>query len=194
MAVSMPGMFDVEAIKTPQADCIVGSHGLVIRFERDGDAGRIREVNRAAFPTHAEADLVDELRRQRASIVSLVADEYDSIAGHILFSPVTLDGLTDERILGLAPMAVKPGCQRRGIGSRLVRAGLSACREARARAIVVVGHPAFYPRFGFVPASRFLLRCEYDVPDDVFMAVELDPGTLGTRGGLVRYHQAFAGF
>ena len=75
---------------------------------------------------------------------------------------------------------------------RLVRAGLAACRQAGARAIVVVGHAAFYPRFGFVPASRFRLRCEYDVPDDVFMAVELDPGTLGARGGLVRYHPAFA--
>ena len=171
---------------------MVGSQDLVIRFEQEGDAGRIREVNRAAFPTHAEANLVDELRRQLASVVSLVADDHDSIAGHILFSPVTLDGLADERILGLAPMAVRPDRQRQGIGSRLVRAGLAACQQAGARAIVVVGHAAFYPRFGFVPASRFRLRCEYDVPDDVFMAVELDPGTLVARGGLVRYHPAFA--
>ena len=171
---------------------MVGSQDLVIRFEQEGDAGRIREVNRAAFPTHAEANLVDELRRQLASVVSLVADDHDSIAGHILFSTVTLDGLADERILGLAPMAVRPDRQRQGIGSRLVRAGLAACQQAGARAIVVVGHAAFYPRFGFVPASRFRLHCEYDVPDDVFMAVELDPGTLGARGGLVRYHPAFA--
>jgi putative acetyltransferase len=72
-----------------------------------------------------------------------------------------------------------------------VRAGLDASRKRGAAAVVVVGHPAFYPRFGFIPASRFGLRCEYEVPDDVFMALELRPGVLRT-GGFVRYHPAFA--
>ena len=171
------------------------SGGLTIRPERDSDAPAVRRVNLAAFPTAAEADLVDSLRRQGASVVSLVAQHADSEpVGHILVSPVTLSGVDDVRMLGLAPMAVEPDRQRQGIGSQLVRAGIEACRKAGAGAVVVVGHPAFYPRFGFVPASRLRLRCEYDVPDEVFMALELVPGVLAGRSGLVQYHPAFAGF
>lgn len=166
------------------------SRDLTIRPEREGDVEAIRVVNAAAFPSTAEANLVDALRRQRASIVSLVADEGGRVVGHILFSPVTLnDG--EAEILGLAPMAVLPERQRQGIGSELVRAGLDSSRQRGAAAVVVVGHPTFYPRFGFAPASRFGLRCEYAVPDDVFMALELRPGTLRT-GGFIRYHAAFA--
>ena len=95
-------------------------------------------------------------------------------------------------ILGLAPTAVRPDRQRQGIGSQLVRAGLDAARKTGAAAVVVVGHARFYPRFGFVPASRFGLTCEYDVPDEVFMALELVPGFLAGPGGLVQYHPAFA--
>jgi putative acetyltransferase len=147
-------------------------------------------VTASAFPSVAEANLVDALRQQQASSVSLVADDGGQVVGHILFSAVTLDD-ADIGILGLAPMAVLPGRQRQGIGSELVRAGLDASRKRGAAAVVVVGHPAFYPRFGFIPASRFGLRCEYEVPDDVFMALELRPGVLRT-GGFVRYHPAFA--
>jgi putative acetyltransferase len=166
---------------------------LTIRPERESEADAIRDVILAAFPTEAEANLVDALRRQGASTVSLVA-EHGSIVGHILFSPVTLVGPNDGAVLGLAPLAVRPANQRQGIGSQLVREGLDAVRKAGARVVVVVGHAGFYPRFGFVPASRFGLRCEYDVPDEVFMALELVPGSLAGRGGLVRYHPAFAGF
>ena len=164
---------------------------LTIRFEQEGDAQAIRDVNRAAFGAPDEADLVDDLRQQDASVVSLVAEDCGSVVGHILFSPVVL-AVGHVQALGLAPMAVRPDRQRRGIGSRLVRAGLASSRERGAEAIVVVGHPAFYPRFGFVPASRFGLRCEYDVADDVFMALELVQGALAGKAGLVRYHPAFA--
>jgi putative acetyltransferase len=168
----------------------VASRDLTIRPEHDGDAAAIRAVTAAAFPSAAEANLVDALRRQQAAVVSLVADADGRVVGHVLFSPVTLDG-GDAGILGLAPMAVWPERQRQGIGSALVRAGLDVAGQRGAAAVVVVGHPAFYPRFGFVPASRFGLRCEYDVPDDVFMALELIPGALRT-GGFIRYHAAFA--
>ena len=86
-------------------------------------------------------------------------------------------------------MAVVPSAQRRGIGSALVSAGLDACRMFDA--VVVLGHAGYYPRFGFVPASRFSLRCEYDVPDDVFMVRELRPGALAGKRGTIRYHPAF---
>jgi putative acetyltransferase len=125
-------------------------------------------------------------------LVSLVAVDDDAVEGHILFSPVTLLSHTDLPIAGLAPMAVLPKRQRQGIGSTLVRAGLDHCRRLGFVAVVVLGHAGYYPRFGFVPASRFGVRSEYDVPDDVFMALELTPGALRDRSGTIRYHPAFA--
>jgi putative acetyltransferase len=166
---------------------------VIVRAEQLGDAAAVRAINRAAFTTPFEADLVDALRVQASPLVSLVADADGAIVGHILFSPVTIAARDDLAVMGLAPMAVLPSRQRAGIGSTLVRAGLDRCRALARRAVVVLGHPAFYPRFGFVPASRFALRCEYDVPDDVFMAMELQPDALKSAHGLVRFHPAFSG-
>ena len=95
--------------------------------------------------------------------------------------------------MGLAPMAVAPDRQRSGVGSALVRAGLEACRERGASAVVVLGHAEYYTRFGFAPASRFGIASEYDVPDDVFLIVELEPGRLASASGTIRYHAAFGG-
>jgi putative acetyltransferase len=94
--------------------------------------------------------------------------------------------------MGLAPMAVIPERQRQGIGCALVRAGLDECRRLGAVGVIVVGHPEFYPRFGFVRASSFNLTCEFEVPDDVFMALELVSGAFD-NGGLMRYQPAFSG-
>jgi len=160
-----------------------------IRPERLDDVGAIRVVNLAAFETSLEADLVDALRQQAAPVVSLVAEHAGTIVGHIFLSPVTLSGHPDLQLMGLAPMAVTPSHQRRGIGSALVREGLSACRSFDA--IVVLGHAEYYPRFGFIPASRFGIRSEYDVPDDVFMVMETHSGSLAGRQGTIRYHAAF---
>jgi putative acetyltransferase len=156
-----------------------------------GDEAAIHAVNAQAFPTDAEARLVGALRTQAHEFLSLVAESGDEVVGHIAFSPVTLDG-RNVPVLGLAPMAVRPDLQRQGIGSALVRAGLAACREAGVDAVVVLGHPDFYPRFGFRPASTFGLRCEYEVPDEVYMALELAPGSLSSCAGVVRYHAAFS--
>jgi putative acetyltransferase len=164
---------------------------MEIRQEQAGDGPGIRAVNRAAFETGAEADLVDALRAAARPFLSLVAVERGTIVGHILFSPATLADRPDLVLMGLAPMAVVPDRQRRGIGSALVGAGLERCQALGCQAVVVLGHPSYYPRFGFVPASRFGLRCEYDAPDEAFMALELRPGSLDGARGTIRYHAAF---
>lgn len=165
---------------------------MMIRSELPSDTEAVRAVNLAAFETSTEADLVELLRAQASPLVSLVADDSGSIVGHILFSPAVLVGHPGVPIMGLAPMAVLPARQRGGIGSALVRAGLDACRQLGCTAVVVLGHPAYYPRFGFQPASRFALGCEYDVPDEAFMALEVEPGSLVGKAGTIRYHRAFA--
>jgi putative acetyltransferase len=164
-----------------------------IRPEQPADAPAIDAVNRAAFDQPAEATLVALLREQAAPLISLVADEDGELVGHVLFSPVTLTGHGEASIMGLAPMAVLPAMQRRGVGSMLARAGLAACTRLGFDAVVVLGHAQYYPRFGFRPASAFGLRCEYEVPDEVFMALELVPGRLAGKSGTIRYHPAFAG-
>lgn len=165
---------------------------IEVRRERRDDHPAVRDINRAAFQADGEADLVDALRDQVSPVVSLVAADDAEVVGHILFSPVTLAGHDELRIAGLGPMAVSSTRQRSGIGSALLRAGLDACRAQAFVAVVVVGHPGYYPRFGFQPASRFRISCEFDVPDDVFMALELEAGALNGRHGTVHYHPLFA--
>jgi putative acetyltransferase len=152
----------------------------------------VREVHRQAFQGECEAALVDALRGTPRSI-SLVAALDVRVIGHILFSPVELVGAgSTVPIVGLGPMAVLPDCQRQGVGSRLVRAGLEECQRLGYQAVVVVGHPSYYPRFGFVRASSFGLRCEFHVPDEAFMALSLRSGALCGVGGVVKYPPQFA--
>jgi putative acetyltransferase len=164
---------------------------LTIRAENKTDREAVRAVNEAAFATPSEADLVDTLRRRADPLVSLVAVEEGEIVGHILFSPVSLSGHPELKIMGLAPMSVLPGCQRKGTGSELVRGGLERCIQMGFEAVVVLGHPGYYPRFGFRSASEFGIDSDYEVPDDAFMALELSPGALSGKTGTARYHPAF---
>jgi putative acetyltransferase len=164
-----------------------------VRPETEADRAAVRAVNEAALETDAEADLVEGLRGSGVSLVSLVAEADGEIIGHILFSPVWLNDDASLNVMGLGPMAVVPNRQRNGVGSALLRQGLICCKDLGARAVVVIGHPEYYPRFGFAPASRYSLRCEYDVPEDVFMVAELEAGALNGASGLIRYHDAFAG-
>ena len=161
---------------------------IEIRAEREGDRAAIHELNARAFGGDAEARLVDALRARGVVTVSLVAVDGDAIVGHILFSPVRVGGRT---LAGLAPMSVSPERQRTGIGSRLVHAGIAACRQRGDTAIVVLGHSEFYPRFGFEPAARYGLRYQSEEFDAHFFVLELRPGALAGVRGLVEYDQAF---
>ncbi len=165
---------------------------MLIRDEQEKDRAAVHAVNVSAFETPLEADLVDALREQAEPVVSLVAEDNGAIVGHIMFSPVSLSGHPALRIMGLAPMAVAPEHQRKGIGSALVRAGLEQCKQFGFGAVVVLGHPAYYPRFGFLPSTRFGIGCEYEVPEEVFMIVELQASFLRGASGKVRYHAAFS--
>lgn len=164
---------------------------LIIRRETPADIPGVRVVNEAAFETGAEAALVDRLRENGKFTLSLVADIEGEIAGHILFTDIELEpGGVEARMLGLAPMAVHPNLQRLGIGSGLVRRGLENCRELGYRGVVVLGHPDFYPRFGFAPASRHGITCIYGAPDEAFMALALDDADLPK--GRALYQPEFA--
>jgi len=162
-----------------------------VRSEESGDHAPIRSLNTAAFGRSAEADLVDTLRDTVNPLVSLVAEVGGTIVGHILFSPVSLTECEHLRVMGLGPMAVGREHQRRGVGSALVRKGLRQCQRLGCQAVVVLGHPEYYPRFGFVPAVQHSIRSEYDVPDDVFMVTELEAGALRGVSGVARYDAAF---
>ena len=164
---------------------------MYIRSEQPADQQAVHEINTASFETQDEANLVDALRTHASPIVSLVAEMNSELVGHILFSPVTLSGHRDVSMMGLAPMAVLPGNQRTGIGSALGLAGIEACRQIGAEGIVVLGHPAYYPKFGFVPSSRYGIVSEYDVPEDVFMVLEVEENVLDGKSGTISYHGVF---
>ncbi len=163
-----------------------------IRPERPEDIAAIQAINEAAFPTRAEADLVDTLRDEGAHVLSLVAVDGNRVVGHILFSPVVIEteaGPLDA--LGLGPMSVLPERQRGGIGSKLVTTGLTQCTALDYPAVVVLGHPQYYPRFGFVRADRFAITCEFPSPPEAFMIKELQAGALAGKSGIAKYHAAF---
>jgi putative acetyltransferase len=164
---------------------------ILIRVEEPDDYSGVYAVNTSAFDTQAEANLVEVLRSQAQPYASLVAMEDGEIVGHIMLSPVKLSGHTGLKIMGLGPMAVMPKKQRQGIGSALVKAGLEKCKELGCGAVVVLGHKGYYPRFGFTPSVKFGIGCEYNVPPEVFMVIELLPGYLRDATGIIHYHPAF---
>lgn len=165
-----------------------------IRAEAVGDQGAIRLVHEQAFGRSVEADAIDALRQRQQITLSLLAIENGQVVGHILFSPVTIETQFGQfPALGLAPLAVLPSYQKRGVGSALVERGLELCRHLPVDCIVVLGDPHYYQRFGFVPAYRYQLHCPWDVPPEVFMVHAWQEGVLENRAGLARYQPEWDG-
>ncbi len=165
---------------------------LTIRLETPEDVEYIRYVNEQAFGRENEAKLIEELRNRGALTISLVAVQNDEIVGHISFSLVVIEseGSSFEAI-SLATMSVLPTYQRKGIGSQMVRAGLEECRRLGYEIVVVVGHPDYYPRFGFVVAGHKGIDCEFKVPEEAWMILELREGALAGRRGVVKFQPEF---
>jgi putative acetyltransferase len=165
---------------------------MLVRPETPSDHDAVRRVLATAFTTPEEADLVDALRAGASPLVSLVAEEDGDVVGHVLFSPITLPDHPERRLMSLAPLAVVPARQGSGIGAALTRAGLERCREIGIGAVVVLGHPSYYPRFGFVGADGHGIGCPFlDAPSDAWMVLELEPGHLRGASGPTRWHAAF---
>lgn len=164
-----------------------------IREEKPTDIKKIWDINIAAFETDGEARLINALRDGGTPFLSLVYEQNNDLLGHILFTPVTLGGEhASAHLMGLAPMAVLPGHQNSGIGSALVKAGIQKCTADSCDAIVVLGHPEFYPRFGFRSSVEFGIKSEYEVPDEVFMILELEQNSLDGANGIIKYNAIFA--
>ena len=162
---------------------------IEIREERPADVEAIRGVNRQAFDQEQEGRIVDALRERGAVLLSLVAVVNDEVIGHILFSPAVVGPMHGA---ALGPMAVVPAHQRHGVGSQLVARGLERLQAHRCPFVVVIGHPGFYPRFGFEAAAAFGLTCDWDVPAGVFMVKVLSPAAKGRVHGHVAYRAEFA--
>ena len=153
----------------------------------------IRAVNQAAFARTQEADLVDSLRGNCRKVLSLAAGMENEVVGHILFSPVVISGGTGLiEGAGLAPVAVAPEFQRRGIGAALINPGLRKLPQKGCPFIVVLGHPEYYPRFGFAPATGHGIQCEWKVPEEAFLI--LDPIAMKDVQGAARYRPEFSHF
>jgi putative acetyltransferase len=166
-----------------------------IRFEKPEDANAVRNVHVAAFQRENEANLVEQLRGI-ASTFSFVAVEAEQVLGHVFYSPVELEGewVNPLCILGLAPVAVLPNRQRQGIGTLLIRHSLAECARQGCKAVVVLGHPEYYPRFGFTSAQKKGFRSEYTVPDEVFMVLELESDAFKGCSGILKYRPEFSAF
>ena len=188
-------------LETAQYDSPV----IVIRTEHPGDIPAIRELNIQAFGRSDEGRLVDAVRQRREptfSFVAVDADDDDAtrgpghssgpVIGHVLFSPVSI--ASPERTcsaIGLGPIAVRPDHQKTGVGGRLIEHGFESCRAAGYEIVVVLGHPHYYPKFGFVMAHPRGIHWEHEMPGDPFMVKELKPGALDRVTGTVCYLPEF---
>ncbi|MGD2271472.1 MAG: N-acetyltransferase [Desulfobacterales bacterium] len=166
---------------------------ITVRRELPADITAIRQINRATFGQFAEAEIVGALRSVSALTLSLIAQLDDRIVGHIAFSPVKIKSAGRiTNAIGLAPMPVLPEYQKRGIGARLATEALGILQRLGHKVVIVVGHPSYYARFGFVSAHNHEIRCEYECPPEAFMLKELQDNALKGISGIVRFRPEFA--
>ena len=168
---------------------------VLIRPETKDETGKVFEINELAFGRKNEARLVDLLRKGSSFIpeLSLVAVKDDEILGHILFSKISIvDNQSITQSLSLAPMAVLPGYQNQGVGSKLILHGLEKARRLLFDSVIVLGHKEYYPRFGFLPAKKWGIKAPFSISPEFFMATELTPGSLNHVKGVVKYPDAFS--
>lgn len=170
---------------------------LTIRKEQPDDFDAIYAVEKAAFDRPDEADLVNQLREKDAIWLSHVAVQDDEIVGHAIYTMVTVtDGDTVHEYPALGPVAVVPGHQREGVGAALMRVGLREARSQGQGMMFVLGHPEYYPRFGFEPAKPLGFTSDYikdEGPHEHFMVAIFDESLRGKIKGHVKYHEAFDG-
>jgi putative acetyltransferase len=168
---------------------------LIIRQENKDDLQDIYETNTLAFGQENEAKLVDLLRGSSTFVpaLSLVAILDNKIVGYILFTKIKI--VTDKQnefdSLALAPLAVKPGVQRKGIGGLLIRTGLDKAGELNFKSVIVLGNKHYYPKFGFVPANKWNIKSPFNVSPESFMAIELIEDGLKNISGIVKYPKEF---
>ena len=162
---------------------------IEIRPEEARDTPVIREVNRRAFGQDQEANIVDALRAHGAALLSLVAAVEGVVVGHAMYSPASVGDVAGA---ALGPIAVVPEHQRRGIGRRLIEEGNRRLARASCPFVIVIGHPEYYPRFGFMPARSRGIQCEWEVPDEVFMVLPLDDAKMRSVSGLAKYREEFS--
>ena len=168
--------------------------GIFIRKEAIVDFEAIKEVNDLAFGQNQESDLVNKLRKKAefSDELSLVAIYSDKIVGHILFFQVSI--IFEKGIhstLSLGPMSVLPEHQNKGIGGELIRAGLKRAKELGFKSVIVLGHPEYYPRFGFRKASEWNIKDPFGAPEAAMMATELEKESLDFGGGIIEYPEEF---
>lgn len=169
---------------------------IIIRQETKDDFNEVFKLNQIAFGQDNEAKLVDALRSNSTVFVpelSLVATENNRTVGHILFSKIIIkdDQGNQNESLGLAPMAVRPEFQKVGIGGQLIKKGLEIAKKMGFKSVILLGHESYYPKFGFEPADKWKIKAPFDVPSNVFMAIELDKDGLKDISGTVIYPKEF---
>lgn len=166
---------------------------MIIRQETSHDFQAVYEINHLAFEQEGESQLIEKIRKGETFVpeLSLVAEQNEKIIGHILFSKIKIIGEQSSPSLALAPMSVHPDFQNKGIGSQLITTGLQIAKNLNFEHVIVLGHKDYYPKFGFQKASKWNIRCPFEVPDDHFMAIELEEGSLENKSGLVEYPPVF---
>ena len=166
---------------------------MIIRREKNEDFKSIYEINYQAFKQKNESELIESIRGSKNFVpeLSLVAEKNGKIVGHLLLSKIKIKGEKVYESLILAPLAVLPELQKQGIGEKLIKEGLKKARELGFSSVIVVGHKDYYPKFGFEKASKWNIKCSFEVPDEAFMAIELKVRALADKSGIVKYPKEF---